>query len=209
MNVLTNPMIFPTEYDEKGKKTKGAKNKQVAQEVGIKFAHRFFKMHLEGDIKEQPFNFNWKTYGETIRRLTEASLFGTYGTQPKNIKELERLAGEAAALEWLLLVEAAQSLPIRIFTTEEKIENITQLSTRNMLMSLEVEYFHSLDKKAQKTWKKSYKETYTKEKKIQLALERMNELVNEKCNEEEKLKVLENVTENINTYHEINKIIMP
>lgn len=208
MNVLTNPMRFPTEYDEKGKKTKGAENKQIAQEVGIKFAHRFFKMYLEQDITEQPFNFNWKTYGESIRGLAESSLFGTYGTPPKNIKELECLAGEAAALEWLLLVESTQNLPTRIFTTEEKIENIIQLSTRNMLMSLELNYFHSIDKKAQKTWKKSYKQIYTKEKKIELALKKMNELVNEKCNEEEKLKVLNSVTEKIEKYYEIDKIIM-
>lgn len=209
MNVLTNPMIFPTEYDEKGKKTKGAENKQIAQEVGIKFAHRFFKMYLEQDITEQPFNFNWKTYGESVKKLAESSLFGTYQKQPKNIKELEQLAGEAAALEWLLLVESTHNLPIRVFTTEEKIEQISELATKHLLMFLEINFFHSLDKKSQKTWKKSYKQIYTKEKKIELALEKMNELVNEKCNEEEKSKVLNIVTENIKKYYEIDKIIMP
>jgi hypothetical protein len=205
MTISKQHLEFPDEFNDKGNKTHGAKNKKMAQDCGIKFARKFFESMK--DVSHQSTTFSWNTYAEGLRGIVEASVYGMYRHLPKNIDELEKIASDAAVIEWSILVSEHPDLPVRTVTTQEKIHALSQLATSSFLRIQEVDFYHDeLPKKDQNEhWKTLYDLKYPKEDNIKKSLSKMHDYVEKNCSEEEKELVIKEVTAFINDYYSSQK----
>jgi hypothetical protein len=93
---------YPDELNKVGKRTKTGKNKQLAQEVGIKYAKKKFEEMQ--NTEAQPKNFDWKTYGHSLTGIVCSSLCTYFASSPKNMPELEEITKYAVVTEWNNLV---------------------------------------------------------------------------------------------------------
>ena len=68
-------------------------NRQRAIDFGECFANNIFNMML--DPNKQGDKFSWDEFPQNFENTCRSSLFQIYSTLPKNIQDLEKLAGKS------------------------------------------------------------------------------------------------------------------
>lgn len=158
-------------------KSKGYKNKLIAQEVGIAVAKNTFKDMLNVDF--QGFMFSWDSY--TLLDLSKTQLFLYFKSEPKNLDELKVIAFDSALIEFSNLKESyGAALPVRIFDDEELLHNLKKMTTRDFLMGREIDFYHREEHKKIKNfdsiWKDKFIEEHSVEDLKKLAVKRLEEI---------------------------------
>lgn len=158
---------------------KGYKNKRIAQSVGIAVAKTAFKMML--DIKNQAFMVSWDKPFMLDRAGSDLFLY--FGKPPKNVEELKVIANDAAHIEFENLKDSYDGeLPVRKYSDSEIIETISALTTKNFLMSKQMDFYADYRKieNIDNIWKDMFVEQYSVDTLMVLAKQRAQEIFNEK-----------------------------
>lgn len=159
-------------------KSKGYKNKLIAQEVGVNVAKDTFSDMLNVDF--QGFMFSWDSC--TLLDLAKTQLFLYFKSKPKNLEELEAISFDSALIEFSNLKESyGEELPIRTFDDDETLHHLKKMTTRDFLMGREVDFYHREEHKKIKNfdsiWKDKFVEEYSVDDLKKLALKRLDEIV--------------------------------
>ncbi len=150
-------------------KSAGYKNKITAQQVGIAIAKGDFEMFLQQ--KFRGFAFDWKTYDGHVDRA-EVNLFMYFKGTPKNLKELQEIAREAATIEWNNLLEANKdNLPVDTYSDEEIVSKTISIATDSVVKLSQIDFYAELSEKYKKNVDDIWKEEYLKKYKIKDLIE--------------------------------------
>ena len=118
---LLEHKLIVSEYTPLGKLKLSSKYKLDAYGFGKMAAHSLIEQML--DIENQPFGFEW----------SQTSHVGDYafyhyepfnGKEPKNILELEKIAVEAAVVEWNIIINKRKKHPLREMNEDEFISQL-------------------------------------------------------------------------------------
>ncbi len=168
-------------------KSKGYKNKIMAQNVGIAIAKGDFDMFFQKE--NRGFAFDWHTYYGHINRA-EKNLFMYFKDNIKNMQELQAIAKEAAKIEWNnLLEENKDNLPVDQFSDSEIVSKTISLATDSVVKLSQVNFYAELSNQYQINVDDIWKEEYLKKYKIQDLIEMSHKKAIEIFN-------LKNVSEN-------------
>lgn len=154
---------------------KNAKNKLIAQEIGINTARASYK---EG-LYHQSIMFSWERE-PVLLDMTLEQLEYSYINKPKNLDELRSIARESCLTEYAILkANHKGELPIEDFTDEDIIFLLTECSTEVVKIGLPVDFYYSLkDRNVENVdavWKAKFIQEYSVEKVKEYALERFEE----------------------------------
>ena len=158
---------------------KGYKNKRIAQSVGIAVAKTAFEMML--DVKNQAFMVSWDKPFMLDRAGSDLFLY--FGKPPKNVEELKVIANDAAHIEFENLKAAYDGeLPVRKYEDSEIIDTVTSLTTKNFLMSKQMDFYadHRKVDDIDNIWKSMFVEHYSVDSLMALAKQRAQKIFDEK-----------------------------
>lgn len=163
-------------------KSKGYKNKRIAQNVGIAVAKTTFKMMLDSGMRG--FMFSWEN-PDLLNRAAD-DLFIYYPRdwrKPKNMEELKLIADQATRIEFENLKESYDGeLPVHVYSDLEIIEKITSIVTDKFLSLKSVDFYHENSKVVDidNIWKDLFVEHYTVADLLALSKSRANEIFEKK-----------------------------
>lgn len=162
-------------------KSKGYKNKLLAQKIGIAMATSYFK-----DMKNteyQGFMFSWNDAEEYFRNRSKEILF-YFSKNPKNKEELEEISLKASLIEFENLKSNFDGeLPVKVFKEEEIKENIVKLCTENLLSSEQVDFYQEKKKTVDdidSEWKSLFLKEYSKGVLIKKSIDKANDVFEKK-----------------------------
>lgn len=119
-------------------RSKGYKNKRIAQNIGIAVAKTAFKMMIDTEFRS--FMVSWDK--PILLDRAGEDLFIYFPNSPKNLDELKTISSEAAQIEFDILKSSYDGdLPVRFFTDSEIIDTVTSLTTNNFLMGIQIDFY--------------------------------------------------------------------
>lgn len=160
-------------------RAKGYKNKRIAQNIGMAVAKTSFNMMIDTEFRS--FMVSWDK--PVLLDRAGDDLFLYFPNIPKNLDELKTIAAEAAQIEFERLKASHDGeLPVRTFTDSEIIETVTSITTKNFLMSIQVD-FYDVNRKLDNIdniWKDLFVAQYSVNDLLTLAKQRAHEIFLEK-----------------------------
>ena len=160
-------------------RAKGYKNKRIAQNIGMAVAKTSFNMMIDTEFRS--FMVSWDK--PVLLDRAGDDLFLYFPNIPKNLDELKTIAAEAAQIEFERLKASHEGeLPVRTFTDSEIIETVTSITTKNLLMGIQVD-FYDVNRKLDNIdniWKDLFVAQYSVNDLLTLAKQRAHEIFLEK-----------------------------